>query len=83
MSIQGARRTVVIRDDERSDPVEIKLVESGPLWGEAMRVGRSTPSRKQTKVTNASAMLPMKHCATKRQRFDFQWLLVCICQMGR
>jgi hypothetical protein len=28
---------VVIRDDERSDPVEIKLVESGPLWVEAMR----------------------------------------------
>ena len=30
-------RSRVIRDDERSDPVEIKLVESGPLWVQAMR----------------------------------------------
>ena len=36
-------------------------------------VARPTSSRKQTKVTTASAMLPKKHCAAKREI-----LLVCL-----
>ena len=78
---QEARSPVIlgVRRSETVSPIFtlMTLVETNAV------VGRSTLSRKQTKVTNASAMLPMKHCATERQRFDFQWLLVCICQMGR